>query len=162
VIENVVRYDSRMKYHKPRIAWSVGCGIICLPLIALCGSGYDGPEYDWIQPYSKYGFETVSDHGHFAFRIVDTSAPPSSVRPWRTFIGEGRHEMTFVGDETRPRFRVKVDGPSLVVDMPGYLPVLLSAALSAAPWIPRRFSLRTLLIAMTLIAAGLGLIVVFK
>jgi hypothetical protein len=38
-------------------------------------------------------------------------------------------------------------------------PVLLGAFLSAAPWIPWRFSLRTLLIATTLIAVGLGTII---
>ena len=45
---------------------------------------------------------------------------------------------------------------------PFWLPVLVSAMLSAIPWIrqlPWRFTLRTLLIATTLIAVGLGLIV---
>jgi hypothetical protein len=46
--------------------------------------------------------------------------------------------------------------------VPHWLPALLSAALGVIPWISRswRFSLRTLLIAMTLAAVGLGIIVV--
>ena len=36
---------------------------------------------------------------------------------------------------------------------------LMTAALAAAPWTPHRFSLRTLLIAMTLVAVVLGTIV---
>jgi hypothetical protein len=44
---------------------------------------------------------------------------------------------------------------------PHWLPALLSAALAVIPWISRswRFSLRTLLIATTLVAVGLGVIV---
>jgi hypothetical protein len=36
---------------------------------------------------------------------------------------------------------------------------LLPATITAVPWLPSRFSLRTLLIATTLVAVGLGLIV---
>jgi hypothetical protein len=47
------------------------------------------------------------------------------------------------------------------VIMPHWCPVLVSATLAVAPWLKwsRRFSLRTLLIAATLAAVGLGLIV---
>jgi hypothetical protein len=47
---------------------------------------------------------------------------------------------------------------------PHWLPAMLSAALTVIPWISQswRFSLRTLLIGITLVAAGLGLIVFFK
>jgi hypothetical protein len=46
--------------------------------------------------------------------------------------------------------------------IPLWLPVILSATLAAAPWIrwSKRFSLRTLLIATTLIAVVLGTIIV--
>ena len=43
--------------------------------------------------------------------------------------------------------------------MPYWFLVLLSAVFAAAPWIRHQFSLRTLLIATTLIAVLLGLIV---
>jgi hypothetical protein len=53
--------------------------------------------------------------------------------------------------------------PSITaVRFPSWFPVLISATLSPIPWMrqPRwRFSLRTLLVATTLVAAGLGLIV---
>lgn len=45
--------------------------------------------------------------------------------------------------------------------IPQWFPVLLSATLAAAPWIRSRFSFRTLLIAVTLVAVMLGLIAAF-
>ena len=68
--------------------------------------------------------------------------------------------MTLVGDETRKTYDMKWDGATLVVDMPGYIPVLVSVALAGLLWTPGRFSLRTLLIATTLIALTLGVVVV--
>ena len=55
-------------------------------------------------------------------------------------------------------FAIETAPPSVA---PFWLTIILFAALAAAPWIPwsRRFSLRTLLIAMTLVAVGLGLFV---
>jgi hypothetical protein len=53
------------------------------------------------------------------------------------------------------------DGGILSVTMPHWFPILLSATIAAVPWISsvRRFSLRTLLIAVTLLAILLGLAV---
>ena len=48
------------------------------------------------------------------------------------------------------------------VMVPDWFLILVVAALSAAPWIPGRFSLRTLLIATTLIAVVLGLVVIMR
>jgi hypothetical protein len=45
--------------------------------------------------------------------------------------------------------------------IPYWFLVLLTCACAAAPWIRKRFSLRTLLITVTLVAVGLGLIVAF-
>jgi hypothetical protein len=42
---------------------------------------------------------------------------------------------------------------------PIWLPTLSTVLIAALPWLPWRFSLRTLLIAMTLVAVALGLIV---
>jgi hypothetical protein len=50
---------------------------------------------------------------------------------------------------------------SFIVCAPHWFLILLSAALAAAPWVPwsKRFSLRTLLIATTLVAIGLGAVI---
>ena len=55
------------------------------------------------------------------------------------------------------------DGLVTALITPHWLPALLSATLAVIPWvgsIPYRFSLRTLLIATTLVAVVLGLIVI--
>jgi hypothetical protein len=48
---------------------------------------------------------------------------------------------------------------SIGILIPYWLPVLLIGTLSALPWLPWTFSLRTLLIATTLSAVLLGLVV---
>jgi hypothetical protein len=45
------------------------------------------------------------------------------------------------------------------MDIPMWFFVLVSGALAIAPWLPWRFSLRTLLITMTLVAVVMGAIV---
>jgi hypothetical protein len=44
--------------------------------------------------------------------------------------------------------------------LPHWLPVLVATAFGALPWLTWRFSLRTLLIATTLVAVALGLVAV--
>ena len=51
---------------------------------------------------------------------------------------------------------------STIAVIPYWSAALLTGTLTAAPWIPRRFSLRTLLIATTLVAMVLGLIVILS
>jgi hypothetical protein len=45
------------------------------------------------------------------------------------------------------------------IRVPFWLMAIVTSVLAAAPWVPSRFSLRTLLIATTLVAVLLGLIV---
>jgi hypothetical protein len=53
------------------------------------------------------------------------------------------------------------EGSERVIFIPYWFPVLILAAMAAFPWIrwSKRFSLRTLLIAMTVVAALLGAVV---
>lgn len=53
-----------------------------------------------------------------------------------------------------------VEGKSYAIMMPHWFAVLAAATLAALPWLPfKRFSLRTLLIAITAVALVLGLAV---
>lgn len=149
------RLNARPMPKYPRIAVTALSLMACMWFVVVCYTGYESPDYDWKQLSTKRGFETVSDRGHLTFRIVDTSA---YVRPWNAVISDVQDSMTLMGDETRENFRVKWDGWTLVVDMPGYLPLLLSIGFAALPWIPYRFSLLTLLAATMLVAAGLAVV----
>jgi hypothetical protein len=68
-----------------------------------------------------------------------------------------------IASEKRWAFGAGIDLKSILTStliLPHWFPVLLFATFAAIPWlVPRRFSLRTLLIATTLVAAVLGLAV---
>jgi hypothetical protein len=104
-----------MTFRKLRIAWSVGCGIACVLLIAL-----------WVRSYSDSLMAVWGSHYYF--------------------FGNG---MVAYG-----RLRE--------VAVPLWSAVAITAAASAAPWFRWRFTLRTLLIATTLIAVVLGTIIALR
>ena len=56
-------------------------------------------------------------------------------------------------------FEWNSDATSSILYIPFWFLVMLSAAVGTIPWLTYRFSLRTLLIATTLVAVVLGLIV---
>jgi hypothetical protein len=91
-------------------------------------------------------YSTLSEYtGRWLFTPV---SPPKLFRATR-------HSFAGIGFNPNP-------SPYWSVTIPYWLPVILCAALAVAPWIRLqrwRFSLRTLLIATTLVAAALGVIV---
>jgi hypothetical protein len=60
---------------------------------------------------------------------------------------------------TRFGFALGQNSRGMYACAPHWFAVLSFATLAAAPWLPYSFSLRTLLIAATVVAVGLGLIV---
>ena len=65
---------------------------------------------------------------------------------WQAHLEQSPHSFSIIRDIN-------------AVTAPDWFLVVISASLATAPWIRRRFSLRTLLIATTLVAIGLGFIV---
>jgi hypothetical protein len=144
--------SAAMNYRKLRIAWSAGCGILCLLLMAL-----------WVRSYwrleileKRTGLQAVqisSVRGRIAIAHLDA----------RTTIGRAYLNVE-AGDSADWRtgnvlgFAYYVDGLVTALIVPHWLPALLLAALAVIPWISRswRFSLHTLLIATTLVAVALG------
>jgi hypothetical protein len=124
-----------MKYRKLRIAFSAVCGIICLLLMVL-----------WLRSYSR--FESLILPG-------DNSV---TVLMGRAYVNE-RFQLSDNVVARLPRRSgmaiPQADGTAI----PLWSAVLVAAILIVCPWLRWRFSLRTLLIAITLVAAGLGLIV---
>jgi hypothetical protein len=59
----------------------------------------------------------------------------------------------------RPFLAGQNGSSSFQLGIPYWLLVIAAAAFGASPWCLRRFSLRTLLIATTLVAVGLGVVV---
>jgi hypothetical protein len=135
-----------MKYRKLRIAWSVGCGILCLLLVVL-----------WVR---SYWWESIANP-------VVTSRVPSMVNGQLVYNDVRARLNRFEPDPLVTHFLPSIvtfsyngftiRGISAVI--PPWLFVPLSALVAVVPWIRWRFNLRTLLIGMTVVAALLGLVI---
>ena len=170
-----------MSYRKLRIAWSVFWGLLAvLPLVAwarsysrldVIGFPYTGMTYpanDW-----TWWTEVVSCRGQLAWEGSNLVKKGKSDWTWMTWPIRGG-EMDFEEFSGKPlpsvlgfkyveRSPKTAQRPSqYVFVVPYYFPFFLTSSLSLAPWVryvPRRFSLRTLLITTTLVAVVLGIAV---
>jgi hypothetical protein len=136
-----------MKYRKLRIAISTVCGIVCLLLIVLWVRSYWVTDAAWGDLTSKYAVACGSSYGHVIGVLAD-----QSVGPWK---------VNSVQLDKRPTSAKEAFGGSGVVefDLPHFVVALVCGAIGAVPWMPWRFSLRTLLITTTVVAALLGAVV---
>jgi hypothetical protein len=140
-----------MRFRKLRIAWSVGCGIVCVLLIVL-----------WVRSYWRTDILPIRSNRAVmsaqakiltvAINQTPTNSPQfffstKQVLPLNPF----KHSFLGFGYEPMPIVPA--------VSVPYWAPILLAAVFGGAPWLRWRFSLRTLLIATTLVAVVLGLIV---
>jgi hypothetical protein len=143
-----------------RIGWTVLCGIACVLLVVLW------IRSDW-SPCCIYRINSsvrtriAIAHGEVVYTRTDFSSDlgASMNRPWtRT---SSYPESDFQGFDYNRR------GIELLIQTPIWFPLLLMGSFSIAPWIivplirrlSWRFSLRTLLLALTVAAVVLGLIV---
>ena len=148
-----------MRYRKLRIAWSIACGIACLLLIAL-----------WVRSYSNdSAWQTpVIQSGNFAFY----STPGLMIGALAPFVEYAPHDNLHVsyyipyhsiGVARRPGlWGFTADFWSWwnwVIQVPYWFAVAVAAATGTVPWLRWKFSLRTLLILMTVVTVGLGLAV---
>ena len=152
-----------MRFRKLRIAWSVVCGIACVLLIVLCVRSYRWCD---ILAYRK-GQTTVAVGTGRGIAVVHWITFQPSVTlgnklGWDLVGGPAEEVFSSV---TPLEWRVVKDPSTvfrLIISVPCWLCVTFIATIAAAPWIRQlrwRFSLRTLLIATTLFAVVLGLIV---
>jgi len=161
-----------MRFRKLRIAWSVMCGIACVLSIALWVRSYYSFDYFLAFHPSVKQFFFWETSGQCGVTIIDAPVVLRDVEvrhelpkePWQFETGQLTEPDPFP-DKSAPScmgFRcVLMTSDLSAISAPFWSLVFLAATLSAAPWIrwPRRFTLRTLLIATTLVAVVLGLIV---
>jgi hypothetical protein len=150
-----------MKYRKLRIAWSTTCLIASMLLIALWVRSYWWVDGFGVPLTSKYYFGAASSPGCIGFAFHPMGQLPSS---------QIKHFQSFQTEEWLENFwRGKYPNISRVWGQfyferysymaPDWFVLMVLATLATAPWLHWRFSLRTLLIATTLVAVVLGLIV---
>jgi hypothetical protein len=123
-----------MKYRKLRIAFSAVCGVLCLLLIVL-----------WVRSYyAEVSITVLRKLGKPVSHFTKIRVSESDI------ILRNEHHFTqgTISSMNSEQYRLP-----LIANIVGIL------LLSAMPWIRWRFSLRTLLIATTLVAILLGLIV---
>jgi hypothetical protein len=150
-----------MRYRKLRIAWSVVWGVACVLLIAL-----------WVRSYwwadelrNPAGTVAMSVQGKVHFSGAAEFYPHEQLGNGTYYLGMNLW-LYHILIERRPsaaayRHGYIVNSPTTKIVLPYLLIVGTTIFLAAAPWIrlSSRFSLRTLLIATTLVAVVLGLIV---
>jgi hypothetical protein len=165
--QRVDREGGGIRYRKLRISWSAVWGTACVLLIVLWVRSYFWS--DWVFAFRPSDWHHLrSINGELVLQIIRqpnsmhrwgvASAPASefldSPYGWNSNIIRPQHERWGFAFFNSPKISAYA--------IPIWSFVLLFAALAGAPWIFKiswRFSLRTLLIAMTLVAALLGLLV---
>jgi hypothetical protein len=164
IIARSVFVEHTMKYRKLRIAWSVGWGVACVLLIVLWIHSYWYQDQIVVWMSNSMDVHSLSWHGWMGvgYSWFDTKLEDMSRH------GNTRVHFHYMGPHVDPPYppagwaRSAHNTPAQFycgLILPFWFPVLLSAAIAAVPWIRCRFTLRTLLIATTLVAVVLGAIV---
>ncbi len=148
-----------MRFRKLRITWSVVWGLLAILLMALWVRSFWLTDLVSRIDSRKIATTIGSQHGvvyfaHFnaeiSYRNTGNSSAP---RPWayKSLRGYTANKGLFVWKRRIPT--------SLYVALPHWLIATAAIMIGASSWLPWQFSLRTLLIATTLIAVVLGLVV---
>jgi hypothetical protein len=153
-----------------RIAFSATCLVACVLLVVLWVRSYWWT--DWFHIQTRTGLIQLQSMRGRLKCTVSTPSPQKMSHPWafsHYWIGNRPSQVMATWDADTPfwalvRYDPAFKTPTHVSTIPTWFAVLLSASLAIATsaWIRHlrwRFSLRTLLIATTLVAAVLGLIV---
>ena len=144
-----------------RITWTVFCGIACVLMIAL-----------WVRSYSSSGdirlsfgheikFVVVSERGRLSVSRVAGETTQDEVESFARRVVKLVNVQPVDRNGKRlpipPGLRLSSNDATMSAPHRATLPVML--AFATLPWIRWRFTLRTLLIATTLVALVLGLVV---
>ena len=142
-----------MKYRKVRIAWSVEWGLIVVLLCVLWVRSYS--TLDKVSRISAVG--TFQEIGITSATVyyskmtnVEVVGAPYPTQPWR-------HKSRTNWWSNQSTFSRRVSPNGLVFRMPIWAPAVSLAFVASMPWLSPRFSLRTFLLAMSLVAVVLGL-----
>jgi hypothetical protein len=142
-----------------RIAFSVGCGILCLLLIALWVRSYWWCDIAYAQVLHTPTLGGISVEGRILCGLE---------QPGRSGTAIGIESISLQGQPSVVKeiplqptplgFNAAPYSLGWVFEVPHYFAVLMTAAIAALPWRRWRFSLRSLLIGTTVVAVALGLI----
>ncbi len=155
-----------MKHRSLRIAWSVAWGIAAVLLMVLWARSYrnlnglSAADECYLIDSQNRRCGVATDAGLISVCVTNPSPWPVS---WSfSYFQEDEIRQGF-GWWTSDHGTGRNDSSTALV-VPLWLPVAVAAGCTAVPWIrlASHFSVRTLLIATTLIAIGLGLIALLR
>jgi hypothetical protein len=99
-----------------------------------------------------------SGGGRVEFQLADYGGPAGPINPWtlaRLSRGEVQDYSKAMGINIETRYFGRT---KLGFLLPTWLLIVVTFALAIVPWLPTRYSLRTLMIATTIIAILLALV----
>ena len=146
-----------LRFRNLRIAWTVGWGLLAAILIVLNVWSCWWWDRCYV-PGNRLGVQINSDAGHVVLMIG-----PSEPTVNKVILGHlpssGPADVFYDNDILG--FYFKREPASLRLDTPYWFIVIVVVVIAASLWVPwcsKRFSLRAMLIATTLVAVVLGLI----
>jgi hypothetical protein len=147
-----------MRFRKLRIAFSAACLIACVLLIVLWVRSYWW--VDSIETRKSPSIWVVASGRGVLGVGYDPLVSPVAVRDWR-FESDPPDYEAQSPQHSILGFYIHHSQGEFAILLPYWFLVLFAMVLVAVPWIrwSKRFSLRTLLIATTLVAVVLGLII---
>jgi hypothetical protein len=148
-----------MRFRKLRIAWSVLWGLACVLLVVL-----------WVRSYwNREGFQLANGNQFVSVELNAGVLRIRQIKPFGRNVPLHPYSWPRSIDDGIPRpfahgtlgFGWSGFDNGMEVGVKCWWPVAIILALALTPWLrwSNRFSLRTLLIATTLVAVVLGLIV---
>jgi hypothetical protein len=140
-----------------RFAFSTLYGIVCLLLIVLWVRSYWTLDFVRVRPAGARQIYVLSGRGVIAFGI--NNDPYSPWWEYSSHAGEWIAPSPAIPSHGFSFFRFPL---GFFASAPCWSFLLLISAIGALPWVKFGFSLRTLLIATTIVAVVLGLGVVFR
>ena len=152
-----------------RVAFSATCLVACVLLIALWVRSYwywdFGGSHNGILQHWTTRFDSMSGILHIEHSAVDKTANMLKAKTGYGYEWKFFSLRESIPPATRPRQRLQwnINSENQDVIVPYWCLTLICGIVGAVPWILPwlrwRFSLRTLLIATTLVAVVLGLVV---
>ena len=159
-----------MKYRKLRIAWSAMCGTVCVLLLVLWVRSYWWIDNVIGPPYGSYRFGLASSKGWLTTRYRNGTLSPQAFAKWswksqtHADLENAYQQMERSIKGTNATFKRAAFQfgwkDDWGIQFPHWVPLILCGVLAGFVWIwPSNFSLRTLLIVITLIGVILGTVI---
>jgi hypothetical protein len=146
-----------MTFRKLRIAWSVAWGIVAMLLCVLWVRSYSRLDFCKI-PIGSLHFHTIKGKAIF-FTLPQRPDFKVGTVPMKYVAHHDVLNSPYSGWSTPTGFTISEEKPAPHFQLPFFIPTIVALFAGTLLWLPCRFSLRTLLIATTLVAVVLGLIV---